>query len=162
MHLRVLVRCAIVSLLTMGTLGVAEPAGPSRGRAHRAARAVLPATYLFAFSSIESFQQGAKYIIFSARKMREFYWRSPSFFLSYRTLARPRAVLTENRPSRTVFAIMRSPYTNQEGRLMNDSKTAAKLRAQLKRFWGNSYPTFQSPRPPSSATCSTDIRVRAY
>ena len=71
-HLRVLVRCAIVSLLTMGTLGVAEPAGPSRGRAHRAARAVLPATYLFAFSSIESFQQGAKYIIFSARKMREF------------------------------------------------------------------------------------------
>ena len=63
-HLRVLVRCAIVSKLTMGTLGAAEPAGPARGRAHRAARAVLPATCLFAFSSTQSFQQGAKYIIF--------------------------------------------------------------------------------------------------
>ena len=58
----------------------------------------------------------------------------PQFSQSYRTLAGPRAILSENRTSRTVFAIMRSPYTNQEGRHMNDSKTAAKLRGDM--FYG--------------------------
>ena len=41
---------------------------------------------------------------------------------------------------------MRSPYTIQEDDIVNDSKTAAKLRAQLRRFLGELLPHFSKPK----------------
>ena len=45
-----------------------------------------------------------------------------------------------------IFAILRSPYTTQEDNTVNDSKCAAKLRAQLKRFLGELLPHFSRPK----------------